>query len=344
MQCPRCGLQNQPGISACARCGLPVQPPPAAGPPNRPEQPPPAGGPGPSSPYQPMPPPLGQPPTAQPPTGQPSAGQPPTGHPPRPTWPQQPPATSGWPPYGPTAPTGSSGSEQTAVLPGATAAGPAGGGYGPPAPGAYDPQRTPYPGGASAAGTGWPTTTSPGTAATSGGVSRLLPALLGLAALLSLAYAVWAFTARRGIFQDFADGRSVSVDDAKSSDLLDTIFLVVAGLVAVIAIGLWLAQLLGKRTGGGGLEKAGLAVALLGAVAVLVGLFLASGVTDSGDQASQGEEGVTATMVVGGGFALLAIGLLMGLLAALRAKPDGDYGSPATAPATGYAGWPDQRY
>src|SRR5215216_1001651 len=24
MQCPRCGLQNQPGITACARCGLPV--------------------------------------------------------------------------------------------------------------------------------------------------------------------------------------------------------------------------------------------------------------------------------------------------------------------------------
>ena len=31
MQCPRCGLQNQPGITACARCGLPVPKAPGPG-------------------------------------------------------------------------------------------------------------------------------------------------------------------------------------------------------------------------------------------------------------------------------------------------------------------------
>lgn len=31
MQCPRCGLQNQSGVSACARCGLPVGVPSAPG-------------------------------------------------------------------------------------------------------------------------------------------------------------------------------------------------------------------------------------------------------------------------------------------------------------------------
>lgn len=71
---------------------------------------------------------------------------------------------------------------------------------------------------------------------------------------------------------------------------------------------------------------------MLGAIAVLVGLFLANGVTDAGDQAAQGEEGVTATMVVGGGFALLAIGLLIGLFAALRRRADADDGGSAGAP------------
>ena len=217
--------------------------------------------------------------------------------------------------------------------------------YGPAAQAGYGPQRPPYGGGASAAGTGWPTTTSTGTTATSAGAPRTLTrTLLGLGALLSLAYAVWAFTARRDIFQDFADGRSVSVDDAKSSDLLDTTFLVVAGLVALIAIGLWVSRLLSRKTERGGLEKTWLALALLGAVAVLVGLFLASGIADGGDQVSQGEEGVTATLVVGGGFALLAVGLLIGLLAALRERPAAAQGSPAMAPTSGYAGWPDQRY
>ncbi len=166
----------------------------------------------------------------------------------------------------------------------------------------------------------------------------LTRALLALAALLSLAYAAWAFTARRGIFSDFADGRSVSVDDAKSSDLLDTVFLIVAGLIALVALGLWLSRTLAKKASGGPVDRGGLALALLGALTVLIGLYLASGVTDAGDQTAQGEKGVTATWVMGGGFVLLSIGLLMGVLA-VRGQRDPAHDSPDPGSAAPYPGW-----
>lgn len=258
----------------------------------------------------------------------------------QPVRPQQP-TQPGWrPPNGSNAGARPSGDARAGVPPGgATAAGPAGPNYGSTGPAPYDPSRPPYPAGGYSPAAGWPATTSTSTASSSSGPSPWLTrALLALAALLSLAYAAWAFTARRGIFADFADGRSVSVDDAKSSDLLDTVFLLVAGLVALIALGLWLSSLLAKKTSGGLIDKVGLALAMLGALLVIVGLFLASGVTDAGDQIAQGEKGVTATWVVGGGFVLLAIGLLMGLMA-VRDQPDAAYDNPDTGSATPYPGW-----
>lgn len=156
--------------------------------------------------------------------------------------------------------------------------------------------------------------------------------------MLSLAYAVWAFTARRGIFQDFANGRSVTLDDAKSSDVLDTGFLIVAGLVALIALGWWLSRMLANKTSGRALDKAGIALALLGVIAVVVGLFLANGVADAADRTAQGESGVTATAVVGAGFGLLVVGLLIGMFTASGQQNAADSSSP-TGPATAYPGW-----
>jgi hypothetical protein len=140
--------------------------------------------------------------------------------------------------------------------------------------------------------------------------------LLGVGALLGLAYAVWAFTARRGVFADFADGINVTTDDARTSDRIDTIFLIVAGLVAAAALIVWVIRLVGTRERGGALDLVGLAIAGVGVIVVVVGLFLSGGVSEGGSTVEQGEKGVTATVVTGSGFALLAIGFLLGLLAA----------------------------
>jgi hypothetical protein len=161
--------------------------------------------------------------------------------------------------------------------------------------------------------------------------------LLGLGALLSLVYAIWAFTARRGIFADFSDGNSVTSDDAKSSDNIDTILLVVAGLLVVIALAMWVMRKVNQRTSGGGLELGGLVVTGVGVVVVLIGLFLSSKISDGTDQAAQGDKGVTATLVTGGGFLIIAVGLVIGLLA-VRGRPD--TGSSPGYQHGGYQVWP----
>jgi hypothetical protein len=144
--------------------------------------------------------------------------------------------------------------------------------------------------------------------------------LLAVGGLLSLGYAAWAFTARRGIFADFADGVRVSTDDARTSDQIDTVFVIVAGIVAVAALVLWVIVKATGRSDGGGVELAGLAVAGVGVVVAIVGLVLSAGVADGGSTTEQGDKGVTATLVLGAGFTLLAVGLLMGLAATRRAS------------------------
>ncbi len=305
MQCPRCGLQNSPGISACARCGLPVLPPVQGAP--YVSAPPPGAQP----PYQSPPQPMVQPPYQSPP--QPMV-QPPVNRPPsQPVLPPGQPLPTSWPQPGPPPSP-----------------------YLPPGPSPYGDQRPAY---------GAPSTTpwaSPGalsTAKSSRGAGRLVAlTLLGLGGLLSLAYALWAFTARRGIFADFADGQSVSVDDAKSSDRLDTVFLVVAGLVALVALALWMARRFGGQTGSGLLDKLALALTVLGAAVIVIGLFLTTRVADAGDRVASGDRGVTAAIMLGSGFGLLGIGLLLGLLTVLGG-PRATSPSPAAPAPAGYQGW-----
>ncbi|MGH3506443.1 MAG: hypothetical protein ACRDO2_04470, partial [Nocardioidaceae bacterium] len=176
------------------------------------------------------------------------------------------------------------------------------------------PQQT-YAGSAAA----WPVTTSAPSSGSSA-LSLVTTILLALGGLLGLGYAVWAFTARRGIFADFADGVSVSADDARSSDQIDTIFVIIAGLVALAALVLWVVQKAAGKTAGGALELGGLAAAGVGVVLILVGLVLSAGVADGGTTAEQGDKGVTATLVLGAGFTVLAVGLLIGLVTARGAS------------------------
>lgn len=248
MQCPRCGLQNPVGITACARCGLPA-PPPAA-------QPPPA---------------VQPPPGVQLPPGQQAAPAPQAS----PYVPQSGPnLAAGYRPY--------SGYPAT--------------GY--PAPG--------YPPPAAAAAT------------TTGRVGVVTA--LGLAVLLCLAYAGWALTARRGIFADFADGSSVSLEDARSNDTFDTLLLVATGVVVVVALVWWTARLARGRGGAGTWNTAGLGASAVGLLVVVVGLVVSGTVTGAGDKAEQGHRGVTVTWFLGGGFLLLAVGLLLGTWAVLSAS------------------------
>lgn len=196
------------------------------------------------------------------------------------------------------------------------------GGYGPPQgqaygsqqgqPGYGGSQQQTYQGGHTTPGGAWPMTTPDSKVSSSSGGATALIAL-ATAVLAAAVYAGWAFTARRGIFADFADGSSVSTDDAKSSDTVDMILLIVAGVIVLVALGLWITRLVADKTKGGGLDIGGLVVAVLGVVTVLVGLFLASGIADADGQTAQGDKGVTATLVVGGGFVLIAIGSMIGM-------------------------------
>ncbi len=161
-------------------------------------------------------------------------------------------------------------------------------------------------------------------------------AALAVAALLALVYAVWAFTARRGIFADFSDGKTVSSSDARSSDNLDTVLLVVAGLLVVVALAFWVTRLVNGRTAGGAVDLGGLIASGLGVLLVLVGLFLSSQISGGADQAAQGDRGVVATLLTGGGFLLIAIGLLVGLVAVRGPR---DSRTPGPAPYGHPAGW-----
>jgi hypothetical protein len=129
----------------------------------------------------------------------------------------------------------------------------------------------------------------------------------------------------------------VSVDDARSSDVLDTVLLVAAAAVTLAALVWWLSRMLTKRTTGDWVDKTGMAVSLLGATAVIVGLAMTNRVTSAAGQVAQGGRGVDATSVVATGFVLLAVGLLMGIFA-LGGHPAADDDA-NVRPATGRQGW-----
>ena len=66
---------------------------------------------------------------------------------------------------------------------------------------------------------------------------------------------------------------------------------------------------------GGALDLGGLALSGLGVVVVVVGLVLAGRVADAGSTVEQGDQGVLSCLVLGAGFVVLSIGLLLGIFA-----------------------------
>ncbi|MGI8433891.1 MAG: hypothetical protein ACR2LE_04045 [Nocardioidaceae bacterium] len=148
---------------------------------------------------------------------------------------------------------------------------------------------------------------------------------LGLSALLSLGYAVWALTARRGVFSGFRGGDPANVEDARSNDHIDTTFFLVAAALAVVALTWWLVRVAADRSPRSGVTVAGMALCALGAAVALAGLILSAGVSDGADVADEGGKGVTAAIVLGGGFVLLAVGLALGSLVAGRRQPAAEW-------------------
>jgi hypothetical protein len=137
--------------------------------------------------------------------------------------------------------------------------------------------------------------------------------LLLVAALFALGYAAWSLTARLGIFADFADGITVTREDAQASDSIDLVLVLFTSGLALLALATWF--LAARRASRGTASMVGWILALAGVVVVFAGLALGSSITDAGDQIAQGERGVTACVVTGIGFAVLAVGMLVGATA-----------------------------
>lgn len=177
-----------------------------------------------------------------------------------------------------------------------------------------------------------------GASAASGGGSALATIAMVLAllgALASLGYGIYALIARRGIYADIADDpSSVSKSDADSSDTLNSVLLWVAVVLVVLAVVLWLVAMISARRGRGGLGVTGLALVLVGAAAAVVGAVLLNGV-EKGEAA----DGARDYVLVGIGFLVMAIGLLLGA-AALRRAPTSS-GAAASYPPGSYGGYGD---
>jgi hypothetical protein len=289
MQCPRCGYQNAPGTAACRQCGLALAP-------GEPEQP-----------YWPPPVP-GEPGGAAPPSG-PGPWRP-AGWPPGPPTPGQYGGPPG-PPYQPSPPpVGQYGGDR----PGDHGTAPLQPWNRPPG---YDAgfAAPPYlgPHGYAHPATGYPPN---GRSAASSG-NRVGPlVVMVLAALAGFGYAGWALLHRRGIFEDFADGTStMTLGQARSSDRWDTILLVVAIVLVVAALTWWLALRVLHRTPGNGVEVGGLGVVALGILLAAIGLVRSAGVSSDGTRHDEGQKAASAALVYGVGFAMIGLGLLIGLTA-----------------------------
>lgn len=139
--------------------------------------------------------------------------------------------------------------------------------------------------------------------------------VLGLALIATIVYAVWEFTARRAIFADFANGRTVSLDRASTSDLIDNILLGIAGSLAVLGLLVWLIRRASGRTTRGAADALGLVLWVLGAIAAVLGLVLLELIHGSGGPLSQGRHAEVFTVIAGGGFAVIAVSLVVGLSA-----------------------------
>ena len=140
---------------------------------------------------------------------------------------------------------------------------------------------------------------------------RLAPGLLiGLGAAAGSVYAVWALTLRRSAF---ADHESKSLGQLESSDRIDTALLAVCGVLLVAGLAYWLMTRPGAPAV---LDICALTALGLAVVAAGAGTYLLLTWDTDADRAVLGLYGL------GGGFALAAVALLLGL-ASRRSAPAG---------------------
>ncbi|MGH3355618.1 MAG: hypothetical protein ACRDOJ_06940 [Nocardioidaceae bacterium] len=184
-----------------------------------------------------------------------------------------------------------------------------------------------------------PVTPSP----SSGGGRRawrvLAAAGLVVAALTVLGYSAWVLTSRRAIFAAIADSAqssaaaqgagTVSLATARSNDALNAGWLWATTVVTVVALLLWFGARVVARLRFGPVGFAGLAMLAVGLLVVVGGSYLSAMVDGDPDEAGMAVLGYSVT---GGGFLLMSLGLLAGMLSLFR-QPD------AAAPQVGYAGW-----
>ncbi|HYJ68027.1 MAG TPA: hypothetical protein VEX15_10245 [Nocardioidaceae bacterium] len=185
--------------------------------------------------------------------------------------------------------------------------------------------------------------------------AAMIAALIG--ALAALGYAGFALTLRRGIYADLDDDpTSVSKDDAESSDNLNAIGLWVAGVLIGIAFLLLIMSIVSARRGRNGLGITAIVLIVLGGLAATWACLLVNGV----DDITEAGDAVTGYLVAGPAFAVMGIGLLLGLLglrkpakpastkpAARAPFPQGPYGGQQgpygqQPPPSPYAGGPPQ--
>jgi len=131
----------------------------------------------------------------------------------------------------------------------------------------------------------------------------LKPFVLIIGALAGLIYAVWAGTARRSAFTDAADK---SLDQLRSSDLLDSVLLVVCTILVVLAIG-WM--FVGWTRGVSTVRVAALACLGVAVVAAAVAGYLLGTWEQDPDTASRGY------LTLATAFALAAVALVLELVA-----------------------------
>lgn len=155
---------------------------------------------------------------------------------------------------------------------------------------------------------------------------------MGLAMLGVLAtgvYAVFAFTSRHSMFSDIEHGSkptSSLLDDAKSNDTLNSVLVWIAIVVGVAALVLWLVALVRDNRGRSSLGVAGLGLVTVGVLVAVVGALIVNSAINDRDAG----KAATDVYVLGLGFALCAVGLLLGALA-LRASPAAPSGTTSAA-------------